>query len=607
MSSITTSTFTLSYNESDIAYALHGTGVISWTVPEYKPFQDTLQQFYNNPMVTKLFAHDHSYNDQTNSEAILYRQLWSNYTFSQSQSNNNSTTSITAVRPTLTQYLTYDAVIAMALAACEAPHDALLREGNVNGSGTLLIQQLLQTKFVGVSGNVSFDSKGTRITNDTTYQIQNIRLVDTDTSNNDNDTYYRFTAPQTALIHGNGHVTYIPDELFVYSNNSTVPLPVLPPIIHYNYNLIPSGVRIFGLILAGILQLITVGWIVWTLHNRNKDVVRASQPIFLCLICIGTLTMSSSIYTVSMQERPDELSRTTILVVDNDDNNEYDNSDSNGSSFNRLDAACMATPYLLSLGFVIIFSALFSKTWRLNIILQSAMAMKRVKVRVQDVLLPFGILLTLNIAVLVSWTIIAPLQWVRYTVDNYDNYRRSVESIGSCRAIGNTSDDNRIVISFMITLFAINVSALLFAMYQAYLSRKLPTEFSESTYIAASMLGMLEAFALAGPILIMTRNTPTSFFISWSILVTITCLVVQLPIFVPKYIKRRHNAMIERRKRLGLTDPIPDLNSKRFLPNVSSIENSTCEIVSSSVIARTHSSYQSVVGGGTTHISGLNN
>jgi hypothetical protein len=31
-----------------------------------------------------------------------------------------------------------------------------------------------------------------------------------------------------------------------------------------------------------------------------------------------------------------------------------------------LDVACMATPWLLSIGFVTAFSALFSKTWRLN-------------------------------------------------------------------------------------------------------------------------------------------------------------------------------------------------------------------------------------------------
>ena len=68
-----------------------------------------------------------------------------------------------------------------------------------------------------------------------------------------------------------------------------------------------------------------------------RRVVRSSQPIFLCLISSGVALMALGIVPLSIE----------------------------GS-----DAACMATPWLLFLGFTLTFSALFTKTYRINQIMK---------------------------------------------------------------------------------------------------------------------------------------------------------------------------------------------------------------------------------------------
>jgi hypothetical protein len=92
----------------------------------------------------------------------------------------------------------------------------------------------------------------------------------------------------------------------------------------------------------------------------------------------------------------------------------------------------MATAWMVSLGFVTAFSALFSKTWRLNKLFSHGNAFRRAEVRARDVMYPFIILAVLNISFLTLWTVGAPMTWTRVSVPNFDAFGRSVESYGAC-------------------------------------------------------------------------------------------------------------------------------------------------------------------------------
>lgn len=163
---------------------------------------------------------------------------------------------------------------------------------------------------------------------------------------------------------------------------------------------------------------------------------------------------------------------------------------------------------------------------------------RRVKIHVNDVLLPFAILIAVNLVILATWTIVSPLKWNRVYTSSVDVFGRPNESFGSCSYNADTAQ------KVLFTLLAIvNAVPLGFATYQAYKARRLPpSNFSESFYIAMSLASLLEAFLLATPILILVHDVPSPAFLTKALLVTIVCLAVLLPIFVPKYIRRNERA-----------------------------------------------------------------
>jgi len=106
----------------------------------------------------------------------------------------------------------------------------------------------------------------------------------------------------------------------------------LPPRMA-DLNLMGSGVRAVRLTLAGIIIAFVCRMAFVDYMDREIPVVRASQPLFVCMLCVGTAGMASSLITSSQQE-----------------------------PVQNLDIACMPSLWLLSIGFVTSFSALLSKT-----------------------------------------------------------------------------------------------------------------------------------------------------------------------------------------------------------------------------------------------------
>ena len=89
-------------------------------------------------------------------------------------------------------------------------------------------------------------------------------------------------------------------------------------------------------------------------------------------------------------------------------------------------------------------------------------------------------------------------------------------------------------IPYYATLGAINFAALLFSLQQAYNTRKLATEFSESRYIFYAMIGILVALFQGIPVLILVRDDPdVQDFIKCTV-IFVTCSSVLIFLFVPK-------------------------------------------------------------------------
>ena len=147
------------------------------------------------------------------------------------------------------------------------------------------------------------------------------------------------------------------DVIFGTHQLEVLRIPLELPPLEFNYNHI-GNLATVGYVLCTIVMGASIGFLGWTWYYRKNQVVRASQPMFLIMICVGTLFMGSGIIP---------------LTIDDE------------KSQRAADIACMCEPWLTNIGFTTTFSALFSKTWRLNKIFLSPNPLRRIKVTEKDV------------------------------------------------------------------------------------------------------------------------------------------------------------------------------------------------------------------------------
>ena len=295
----------------------------------------------------------------------------------------------------------------------------------------------------------------------------------------------------------------------------------LPPL-QTDMNYI-GHLRILGYAMFAMIFFLSVGFFAFAVRYRNNDVIRKSQPFFLYMICLGIVLMGSAIIPLTIDD-------------------EY-------RSQQACDAACMSIPWLLSIGFVTTLSALFSKIWRVNLIFNNPHKFKRIKVEEKDVIVPFTILMTANIIVLLCWTLIAPLQFERKASSGTDNWNRVYKSYyGVCVSTSEGVGGSTAYV-FPIILAAINLSTLILANIQAYRARKIKVEYSESHYMAMAMVCMLEALVIGVPIIALVRENPQVNFIVFTILIFVMCMAILLLIFVPKVVYTRQRVTGDHKKR----------------------------------------------------------
>ena len=235
----------------------------------------------------------------------------------------------------------------------------------------------------------------------------------------------------------------IPTNLVAYN---LIPLE-LPPL-EVDQNLL-GNLKYIGFVCFGIVVVFAIGCMVWTAICRSDLVVTAAQPFFLQMVATGVLIMSGSLIPLSVDDSgdPDEMSETKSIGI------------------------CMSIPWLSFIGFTVTFSALLSKTWRINKLFTASEHFTRLKVSKRQTLLPFLALLTCNIIVLTCWTVIDPLVYTRQLSDGTDFWNREIASYGSCRSEQSS-------IPYLVVLGIINLSLLAIAAWQAFEARGIQSEFS---------------------------------------------------------------------------------------------------------------------------------
>jgi len=296
------------------------------------------------------------------------------------------------------------------------------------------------------------------------------------------------------------------DIITTYNAKDTTSVPILEAyqknrgVYAPDINLNQLGnVRWVGFSLAALVIILSIGFITWVIKYRKLRVVNAAQPIFLIMICVGTIIMASSLIPFGIDDQI--------------------------ASARGCDIACMAGPWLFILGFTFTFSALFSKIWRINWILREASKLRRVKVKETDVLMPLVCLLLWNMVCLLTLNITDPLRWKREATIGSSG----LSTFGVCK-----NESNPVSIAMVVLLVLGIFIPLILANIQAYKGRKLSTEFSESRYVAFCMVSILQVALVGIPLLFLVYENPRPKYFMRSAIVSIVCLSVLLLIFVPK-------------------------------------------------------------------------
>jgi len=265
-----------------------------------------------------------------------------------------------------------------------------------------------------------------------------------------------------------------------------------------------DSIRPVGLSLMVLAAGLAITLSIWTFVFRKDRVVKASQPMFLQLICFGTFIMATAIVPLSI--------------------------DDGIASQRGCDIACMATPWLISTGFAFTFSSLFSKTWRINKVIGGAKACRKVTVKERDVLAPFIVVFSVNCILLLCWTIIDPMRWFRQPINEGD----LSNTFGLCKSTGNASK----VFAGLVALT--NLVALILACVQAYRARKLNDEYSESRWVLVACASWIQVVVIGIPVMLLTQSQPTASYFTKTAFIFLICVSMLVLMFVPKmYIMRQ--------------------------------------------------------------------
>lgn len=260
-------------------------------------------------------------------------------------------------------------------------------------------------------------------------------------------------------------------------------------------NLIPQSLKALAFCLLGINGLVILGCGTWLFWNRKSQQVQMSQPSFLLLVLLGCAISSSTI--IAMAQEPD-------------------------ASTSTGDAACMAIPWLYSLGFCVTFGTLFAKVRRVYIVFKSSAQLKRVTVSVLETLSIIVLVLLADSIILLSWTIVDPLKWQREVVSE-DQFGEPLESQGYC-----TSEHWA---AFAGAIAGLQIVLLLVASWMCFVSRHIATAFSEWKFVSIAIVSNLQILMVGVPVLIVVGADPAASFFVRSVVIWMNDLAVVILIF----------------------------------------------------------------------------
>jgi len=351
------------------------------------------------------------------------------------------------------------------------------------GKRNTYVEAIKGLTFTGATGKVEFGESRrfsrNRIRSSVAYGVYNFRAISS------NQTLYYLSEVITGDT-TNGTITESPDGPFIFADGKSIPPELLHDIPIMNY--LTGGVQLFGLLFMSLslfLNLLSTGLVSCYLHRTS---IQNAQPVSLYAILLGSTTMVCSILLQSFDE-----SYTT---------------------WSNVDTMCKIFPWALMTGFLLAYTALFSKL----------IVMKR-----SDFFSKFDIIITCLCALLILaivavfcvWVSTEPVAWVREIVDPV-----TLESYGICKREG----------SEHYTLISLVAILLLCMAYMAFRVKKLPQHFSEARWILFAIVSHIQILFIGLPLLHFIKATETDlYYLISSLLIWLVNFSMVMLIFGPKF------------------------------------------------------------------------
>eukprot|EP00516_Mucochytrium_quahogii_P004898 CAMPEP_0203750554 /NCGR_PEP_ID=MMETSP0098-20131031/4765_1 /ASSEMBLY_ACC=CAM_ASM_000208 /TAXON_ID=96639 /ORGANISM=" , Strain NY0313808BC1" /LENGTH=1928 /DNA_ID=CAMNT_0050639909 /DNA_START=418 /DNA_END=6204 /DNA_ORIENTATION=+ len=389
----------------------------------------------------------------------------------------------------------YDAVAAAVSVACSvAPLVAL----DTTNFPAKMQSTLPSIQVNGLTGVMGFLSNGNRKESTSNFQMYNLHKEEDGTFRkriiakyNIKSQVFTFNCTTCQAVKYNGGV-------------SVMPVDVTPPIENRNYDDAVKSTCLFFFVVN--ISIATV-FAIWANLLRKHPVVKASQTTFLNMISLGAMISSS-----------------TILPIITDDSANPRANENGGNT--KADIACNLQVWMYCLGFMLTFCPLFLKMYRVQKIFKGDLA-KMVSAKISDwQLMKMCIgFVSVDIILLVLWTLIDPLKFIRDTTE-FDPYGNPKNSVGTCKSEYSTV--------FLVAISVYHIAVLLYGSKISYQTSDLNTAFSEAKYVSVAVISALQVFILAIPLLIVIAGDPISDMFVRSGVVFLNDLSCQLVIFCPK-------------------------------------------------------------------------
>jgi hypothetical protein len=397
----------------------------------------------------------------------------------------------------------YDTITAIGISMCRSrnANAVNLSSSNFLFSGPEVYEQFRHLDILGASGRVRInETTGTRDYETMSFVIWNVRVL---LGGNDDE--------------GNGMLAFVPslqyrdsrwspiaDNKFLYKGGSEDAPDSLPRVTIDNHY-IRNTTRSLGYVFVGITLCSVVVSLVWLIWNRHARVVTSAQPTFLLMISFGVATMSLTILPLSM----DESSVNTVA---------------------RLDTACMLGPWLYCTGVSLITGALLAKVMALNEAYINY-ELESINISHWMILRSCLSLVLLNSLVLLPWSLVSPMEWVREKTSARDLFNRSTKSFGYCES----SND----LPFIVALSVLNAGAVILASLGSIRSRHIETEFGDSRYVGMCLAVILHVWCLCVPIALVADNNSEGTFWIATATVFVAAQALLLLVYTPKMLALR--------------------------------------------------------------------